>query len=304
MDSAPDLPIPISFITGRYLLFSADAVTYLRREHNIGGVFMGTLPHVPQQNVFLGLPLLLMPEEARVLVEKGVARIVDEAKFHDHGMRMLIDADKRRYQQSLDREGSEISQLVTEKKESKREKALKKAAQRNNAKAKATEAGDSKEPQIENGQEDNESLFGTDSRSVATTTSSTPSTVTMAITPATSFPLLPQSAPEEYTMPLPEVPSSYPIYAHLHSRGYFLSPGLRFGCQYVAYPGDSLRFHSHFLVVGTEWDQEIDLMDIVSGGRLGTGVKKGYLFGGAEPSDSDSEDISNVRSFSVEWAGM
>jgi tRNA-splicing endonuclease subunit Sen34 len=304
MDSAPDLPIPISFINGRYLLFSADAVTYLRREHNIGGVFMGTLPHVPQQNVFLGLPLLLMPEEARVLVEKGVARIFDDAKFHDHGMRMLIEADKHRYQQGLDREGSEISQLLTEKKESQREKALKNAAKRKNAKAKATEAGDSKEPQIENGQEDNESLFGTDSRSVTTTTSSTSSAVTMAITPATSFPLLPQSAPEEYTMPLPEVPSSYPIYAHLHLRGYFLSPGLRFGCQYVAYPGDSLRFHSHFLVVGTEWDQQINLMDIVSGGRLGTGVKKGYLFGGAEPSDSDSEDISNVRSFSVEWAGM
>jgi tRNA-splicing endonuclease subunit Sen34 len=71
----------------------------------------------------------------------------------------------------------------------------------------------------------------------------------------------------------------------------------------VAYPGDSLRFHSHFLVVGTEWDQEINLMDIVSGGRLGTGVKKGYLFGGAEPSDSAGEE-SKVRAFSVEWAGM
>lgn len=305
MDSAPDLPISISFITGRYLLYSADAVTYLRREHNIGGVFMGTLPHVPQQNVFLGLPLLLMPEEARVLVEKGVARIVDDAKFHDHGMRMLIEADKRRYQQGLDREGSEIAQLLAEKKETQREKSLKNAALRRNAKAKTAEAGDSKEVQTENGQDDNDSLFGTDSRSVTTTTtSSSSSTAVMAITPATSFPLLPQSAPEKYTMPLPEVPSSYPIYAHLHTRGYFLSPGLRFGCQYVAYPGDSLRFHSHFLVVSTEWDQEIDLMDIVSGGRLGTGVKKGYLFGGAEPSDSDSEGISNVRTFSVEWAGM
>lgn len=302
MDSAPDLPISISFITGRYLLYSADAVTYLRREHNIGGVFMGTLPHVPQQNVFLGLPLLLMPEEARILVEKGVARIVDDAKFHDHGMRMLVEADKRRYVQSLAREGSEISQLVAEKKETQREKVLKRVAQQKNAKAKTSETGDSKEAQTENDQEDNDSLFGSDSRSV-TTSSSLSSTVPMAITPATSFPLLPKSAPEEYTMPLPEVPSSYPIYAHLHSRGYFLSPGLRFGCQYVAYPGDALRFHSHFLVVGTDWDQEIDLMDIVSGGRLGTGVKKGYLFGGAEPSNSASEEPS-VRTFSVEWAGM
>ena len=31
----------------------------------------GTLPHLSQQNVFLGVPLLLMPEEVVLLVEKG-----------------------------------------------------------------------------------------------------------------------------------------------------------------------------------------------------------------------------------------
>jgi tRNA-splicing endonuclease subunit Sen34 len=30
----------------------------------------GTLPHVAQQNVFLGVPILLMPEEVVLLVEK------------------------------------------------------------------------------------------------------------------------------------------------------------------------------------------------------------------------------------------
>ena len=53
MDS-PILPIPISYVSGRYLLFSIDAVTYLRREHHICGVLVGTLPQIPQQNVFLG----------------------------------------------------------------------------------------------------------------------------------------------------------------------------------------------------------------------------------------------------------
>ncbi|KAI5289825.1 tRNA-splicing endonuclease subunit [Ascosphaera acerosa] len=63
------LPVPISRIAGQYLLFSADAAAYLRREHHICGVLSGTLPQVPQQNVFLGLPLQLMPEEARLLVD-------------------------------------------------------------------------------------------------------------------------------------------------------------------------------------------------------------------------------------------
>ena len=82
-----------------------------------------------------------------------------------------------------------------------------------------------------------------------------------------------------------------------------MGPGLRFGCQYVAYPGDPLRYHSHFLVTGHEWDEEIDLLDIVGGGRLGTGVKKGYMIGGA-PKGEQVDDEGQVRVFSFEWAAM
>ena len=64
-------------------------------------------------------------------------------------------------------------------------------------------------------------------------------------------------------------PRSYSLFAYLHRKGYFLSPGLRFGCQYLVYPGDPLRFHSHFLASGVGWDEEMNLMDIVGGGRLG-----------------------------------
>ena len=81
-----------------------------------------------------------------------------------------------------------------------------------------------------------------------------------------------------------------------------MGPGLRFGCQYVAYPGDPLRYHSHFLVTGHGWDDEIELLDIVGGGRLGTGVKKGYMIGGASPKDKDANET--VRAFSFEWAAM
>jgi len=88
-----------------------------------------------------------------------------------------------------------------------------------------------------------------------------------------------------------------------------MSPGLRFGCQYCVYPGDPLRFHSHFLAVGAEWDEEMDLLTLVGGGRLGTGVKKGFLLGGVERRVDESEegemrDGEGVRCFCVEWGGM
>lgn len=313
MDTQPILPIPISCISGRYLLFSIDAVTYLRREHNICGVLIGTLPQIPQQNVFLGLPLELMPEEARLLVDRGVACIVDEVKAHD-GMRSLLAEDRRQYLRELESQGLHATRILADRKGQQREQVLKKLDEK--AKAKAMKAAD--EQAAVSALKDDPStvleLFADDgthpsSSRKASTSTAAGSQPVMGITPATSYPPLPHPASlPNQLLPPPEVPSSYPLFAHLHSRGYFLSPGLRFGCQYVAYPGDPLRFHSHFLVVSAEWDQNIDLMDIVIGGRLGTGVKKGFLLGGPQKTgdevDSENERVESVRAFSIEWAGM
>ncbi|KAJ5952290.1 uncharacterized protein N7479_010703 [Penicillium vulpinum] len=314
MDFQPDLPIPISYVSGRYLLFSIDAVTYLRREHNICGVLIGTLPQIPQQNVFLGLPLELMPEEARLLVDKGVACIVDEAKAHD-GMNTLLEEDRRRYLRDLESQGLHVSRIQLDRKERNREQTLKKLEEKK-AKAKAKASAAAEAPTVPEEGTSTPSpknaaivdLFNAEERSSSPSASmSTPPQAATAITPATSYPPLSTPSPSSY-LSAPAVPSSYPLFAHLHSKGYFLSPGLRFGCQYVAYPGDPLRFHSHFLVVSYDWDQQIDLMDLVVGGRLGTGVKKGFLIGGPQKGidsvDSEADRVDTVRAFSLEWAGM
>ncbi|OJJ62074.1 hypothetical protein ASPSYDRAFT_195364 [Aspergillus sydowii CBS 593.65] len=309
MNASPELPVPISYIAGNYFVFSVDAVTFLRREHQICGVLAGTLPQAPQQNVFTGLPLELMPEEARLLVEKGVACIVDEVNFQKQGMKSLVEEDRKKYLKELETQGLETMQLQMRRKEKLKEEAMKKTAEKKAAKAKKTEQ---KQPATEASAEDSAvvSLFdNSQSPSPSQVSSSRPSTISaaeaMRITPAVSHPLLPQQPPAKHLLSLPQVPSSYPLFAHLHSKGYFLTPGLRFGCQYTAYPGDPLRFHSHFLVVSTGWDEELDLMTIITGGRLGTGVKKGFLIGGADKNAGDSDDAgANVKAFSIEWAGM
>lgn len=47
----------------------------LRSEHRICGLLVGTLPHLSQQNVFLGLPVVLTPEEVVLLIEKGTVSL-------------------------------------------------------------------------------------------------------------------------------------------------------------------------------------------------------------------------------------
>ncbi|EER24235.1 tRNA-splicing endonuclease subunit, putative [Coccidioides posadasii C735 delta SOWgp] len=305
MVNTPVLPIPISFISGHYFLFSTDAVTYLRREHNICGVLIGTLPQIPQQNIFLGLPLELMPEEARLLVEKKIAYIVDDAQVHNQGMKTLADEDRRRHLESLEQHGRRAALVQSSKKEHLKEKALKQSKKSKSQTSDASKASSS----LQDGQGQSEDLLfsSVDDRTndPIQSSSAVTSRAVFGVTPADSLALFPKPPPLGGNS-LPKVPSSYPLYAHLHSKGYFLSPGLRFGCQYMAYPGDPLRFHSHFLVSASEWDEEINLMDLVVGGRLGTGVKKGYLIGGEIPSDEQEKgtDERTVRTFSLEWAGM
>ncbi|GMM36818.1 tRNA splicing endonuclease subunit [Saccharomycopsis crataegensis] len=125
--------------------------------------------------------------------------------------------------------------------------------------------------------------------------------------------------------------SSVRFIQSIHSRAetsqYYVLPGLKFGSKFVVYPGDPLRYHSHHIVNFFNWDEEIDLMRFVNGGRLAVGVKKLWVVSGIKPKEKikDAESSSNsateeidgfinalfdgngdkeVVNFSVEWAGF
>jgi tRNA-splicing endonuclease subunit Sen34 len=307
-------PIPISLISGRYLLFDVNVVTYLRRTHHICGVLIGSIPQAPQQNTFLGLPVELLPEEAKLLVEKEVAYIVDDTAWHKNFL-TFDGEDKQKYLKSLRSEGIKARKTAQQNARKRTELALAKKAS-----AKAREISDrstdepnpddsilslpDSEPQDDissRGGSVEPSLFSEDPSETPPNTVAFRGSEPYAITPTTTY--SPHSLPQNPSpQPDPTVPSSYPLFAHLHSKGYFLMPGLRFGSDYNVYPGDPLRFHSHFLATGYEWDQDIPLLDLIGGGRLGTSVKKGFLIGG-EDTTSESE-VRKVRTFSLEWGGM
>ena len=46
-------------------------IAVIRTDYRVCGTLLGTLPHLSQQNIFLGVPLVLQPEEAVLLVDKG-----------------------------------------------------------------------------------------------------------------------------------------------------------------------------------------------------------------------------------------
>lgn len=67
--SSPRVPIHVA--NKKAYVWSVEAMRALRVQHHICGVLTGTLPGITQQNMFLGLPLLLLPEEVVLLVENG-----------------------------------------------------------------------------------------------------------------------------------------------------------------------------------------------------------------------------------------
>jgi tRNA-splicing endonuclease subunit Sen34 len=321
-------PFPIFKLAHKYLVYDVDTVSYIRRQYNIGGVLIGSLPQAPQQNVFLGLPVELMPEEARLLVEKGVACIVDDAASHKKAFlgNGLSVEERMAYQAALRKQGVTAAKDASKKGNDRKRSALAKKAEsedwndipedmlkpiidRKPDDSTASAEGDAN---VSNKTTDESLFIPTPSSSPSpgiSTAATVPGRQPYIISPTTSYPPLqaPVSLPVD-TGSVVETLPSYPLYKHLHDQGYFLSPGLRFGCQYVAYPGDPLRFHSHFLCNGMDWDQEFDLLDLVGGGRLGTGVKKGFLIGGSgeggRAADGAYEPRGDIRSFCIEWGGM
>ncbi|KAF8464156.1 hypothetical protein BDZ91DRAFT_776868 [Kalaharituber pfeilii] len=314
-------PFPIFLVAGRYMLYDVNVVSYIRRVYHMCGCLIGTLPQIPQQNVFLGLPLELMVEEASLLVEKGAAYIVDDLSAHRAGLKSMLDEDKKQY---LIQRDSELKTLAEEHQKAalmRKAAVLKKKGlsdlltstscsgtstptRNRQPEPHARNEYQDTEKSSEDANEDNPALFA--SAPVNPKLIDLNPTVTFHETKTTSskpYQQLPAPTTPAELIPKPS-PTRYAIYRHLHSHDYYLSPGIRFGAQFMAYPGDPLRFHSHFVVNGLGWDEEINVMDIVGGGRLGTGVKKGWMVGGVDPANDGGDDGGGVRVFSVEWGGF
>lgn len=204
--------IDIAIIDGRGLVFDVKQIEEIRSKYHICGILTGVLPQFPQQNVFMGIPLQLMPEDVWYLVDQGAARLVDSKRAHVE------------YYATRDSEEEAASGMVR-------------------------------------------------------------------IPNATHHGMTPQS---HARMPNPE---AYLMYKFLMEKGFYLMPGLRFGCQYMVYPGDPLRYHAHYNALGKSWMEPFPILDIVSSGRLATSVKKCWVIGAESPE-------GEYRAFSVEWAGF
>lgn len=280
-------PVRISKIAGRYLIFDAEAAGFLRRTENVNGTLVGTAPQQPTQNIFLGLPVELRPEEAEALLKRKVAYLVDDVVAHQLVLRNPDPEARRAYLDSLKTRKQTAQRVLAEK----NAKKIAEVAERRGVSAlrpkKSTAAS------VDDG-----AIFSSN----PSDSSRQPNTgvKSLGVTPTSSGFLI---SPTVDRVAEAFKPTEGPLCRFLLSSGYHMTPGLRFGAKYSVYPGDPLRFHAHFMASQYDWDEDIPVLDIVTGGRLATAVKKAFLIGGRPPA-SETSPQGQVRTFCIEWAAM
>ncbi|KAF9533477.1 hypothetical protein CPB83DRAFT_845326 [Crepidotus variabilis] len=383
--SSKTKPIPLRVANKVAYVWDVDDIATLRSMHRVCGVLTGTLPHLSQQNVFLGVPLVLMPEEVVLLVDTGVAVLINDSTAHLQPTIPQLTKWSREQQNSMRsqlayaesktlREGTQSGRALSEEAQRKR----KEREERKKAKAREQaiiEAEEAHEADIEdaNGKSSGDSdpadsepnvymisststvtpakaaklresaLKGGGSLSPipSTSSNSTPSK------PSTPTPSFLSSSSQPYTIVVPASSSELEWYSPTHSsapsfssfastatstyttlnaaraadvwtypatlterarcgvfrglweQGYFMGVGIKFGGEYLVYPGDPLRYHSHFTATVIESPvATLRPMEIVAHGRLGTATKKAHLLCGW---DDVKKEVSYL---SIEWAGF
>ncbi|RDB24279.1 tRNA-splicing endonuclease subunit Sen34 [Hypsizygus marmoreus] len=318
--------IPLRIANKKAYVWDVDDIATIRSKHNICGILTGTLPHLSQQNAFLGVPLVLMPEEAVLLVENEIAVMIDDARAYpqptlqqlqvwnlqqQEEMKLQLAVIEAKEAKESANSGRAMSAEALEKRRAREEK---KAAQATRlAEASIVSSGPSAllvpEPAPSKGE-----------ATPPLASQMTDSSGAKGSTVAHTIVIPAASSAQDWYDPNPhsywtivaakeagiwDYPSNLEerakcgAFRSLWEQGYFMGGGIKFGGDYLVYPGDPLRYHSHFAASVIHSPQSpLRPMEIVAHGRLGTATKKAHLL------CSWDDDKKEVSYLTIEWAGF
>ncbi|KAM3921095.1 tRNA-splicing endonuclease subunit Sen34 isoform 2-T2 [Leptodactylus fuscus] len=279
---------------GKALVWRAEDARKIREEHGLVGNLVGALVRKPRQNTRLGLPLQLLLEEARLLVEIGAARLLHHCVAEQESSMCEDEADastavdeKEAYAQFLHHSYEEQWKLALQEKKRILE-GLSGRIAKDRCKRKrqrVEQEGPIKE------------LLNLEQ------TFSYPKEAMMVQIPTAR--LRPDNVEEVDIQESSEWPypgqknheARYRVFRDLWQKGYYITSGGKFGGDFLVYPGDPMRFHAHYIAICLPQEEEIALSDIITAGRLGTNVKKTVLL-------CSSNQVGQVKYTSLQWSGL
>ena len=254
-------------------------ITYLRKNHRIVGTFIGSLPERTQQNDDLGLPLLLMPEEAKLLVENGIAVIIKyDMNFEE--MKEFYDKLKTEFVEEYSKQfKAERTQTILNMSEKIVAGKIDKFLEKNvgmdpkQAEEEIIRAEISKIPEI--------------------------TADTCATKIYTNCPFDKRSETViEFKYPKTERQLiRYRVFRDLWNKNYYITDGIKFGADFLVYEMNPIVIHSKFMVICRE-EQQLDDLEIQAYGRLGKSVRKNVLIAFVGHSERNDYQIEYKT---IEW---
>ncbi|KAF7658542.1 hypothetical protein LDENG_00011320 [Lucifuga dentata] len=252
------------------------------RSQGLVGALLGSLPRTPRQNSRLGRPLLLLPEEEKLLRE------CQRAATLPSGQEAGGAVEQYEEQQQISYEQQRILALQD------RKSALLRAFKQSEDTGAASVGGASEEA-LRGRLEALEQSFSFQRSALAVQLSTARAGLTYcpedrAFLQA-SWPITAQDSPRCHTR--------YQVFRDLRGRGFYLTSAGKFGGDFLVYPGDPLRFHAHFIAMCLSLDESVPLLDILAVARLGSNVKKTVLL--CSPGEGPDGGVVYT---SLQWSGM
>ncbi|XP_046439904.1 tRNA-splicing endonuclease subunit Sen34-like [Daphnia pulex] len=266
--------IELCCCNGSFLVWNFEDVHRLRSEHRIVGNFIGCLPSLPRQDQMLGLPMELMIEEVYHLTSRGIVKLVEFKQLNLPAQGPNKEKIEEMHKASF------ADQEVIFKEE--RTKQLLQMADK---------IIEGKRRKM-NGKTVDEKIALQEEIDKIPKMSKDLMMVQIFTRPH-------WTCQGESVLPLdynvrPTLRCK--VFSDLWEKGYYITSGEKFGGDYLVYPGDPLKFHSHFIAVCVEEHQMLTPWFLIQKGRLGTSVKKTVLM-----CSLDENDKVNYQS--VNWNG-
>jgi len=244
--------IDLTYCNGSVFVWNTDDIYKLRKDHRIVGNPIGCLPALPRQDQLLGVPLQLTQEEVRFLLNKKLARVIRYGELDGP----VGDQAAKEREEAIQRSYVEQSVLYREERLRQLMKISKKIIE-------------GKRKKYGSDNFDENSALQEEIDKIA----QMPEDVMMV--QLLTRPHWDLKGEEIKNEMLTSVKSTKDIVFHdLWERGYYLTSGEKFGGDFLVYPGDPLKFHSHYIAVCVNGDEPLTPQFLISKGRLGTNVKK------------------------------
>lgn len=271
----------------------------LRKDHRIIGELVGCLSKHPRQEVLSGLPLLLLPEEVSLLLEKGVARVVKYSHLQYPPEESLKEAfDKYRNALFVEQEKclrkekeKQIVMMMDKIVEGKRRKIL--GIETCKKKMKKSLDEETQEA-LRNVQVNTKDLFDEQMSRLPKLEKSEALVQTHM-----AYPWLKKENIEIMQWKYPNTWQEqlrYKTFKDLWERGYWVTSGEKFGGDFLAYPGDPIMFHSQYIIRCKSRKEGLSITELIGCCRIGSHVRKTLVFA------TLSEDNENVKYHSFQWA--